>query len=153
MAMFGQIVAAFEEIEKELKLVFPIHPRTKNRVKGSALAGRIEAMKNLLLIEPLGYLDFLCLMSNAALVLTDSGGIQEETTVLGVPCMTLRKNTERPVTITEGTNRLVEITKEGILKGYCKIKEAGKNEDGSYKTPKLWDGKAAERIARIIAGV
>ena len=153
MAMFGQIVAAFEEIEKELKLVFPIHPRTKNRIKGSALAGRIEAMKNLLLIEPLGYLDFLCLMSNAALVLTDSGGIQEETTVLGVPCMTLRKNTERPVTITEGTNRLVEITKEGILKGYCKIKKAGKNEDGSYKTPKLWDGKAAERIARIIAGV
>jgi len=154
MAMFSQIVAAFEEIQKELKLVFPIHPRTRNRIKGNALAGRIEAMKNLLLVEPLGYLDFLCLMSNAALVLTDSGGIQEETTILGVPCMTLRKNTERPVTITEGTNRLVEITKEGILKGYCKIKikRAGKNDDSSHKTPKLWDGKAAQRIVRIIAG-
>jgi UDP-N-acetylglucosamine 2-epimerase (non-hydrolysing) len=152
MATFGQIVAAFEEVEKELKLVFPIHPRTRNRIKDGELGGRIEAMKNLLLIEPLGYLDFLCLMSNAALVLTDSGGIQEETTILGVPCMTLRKNTERPVTITEGTNRLVEITKEGILKGYCKIKRAGKNEDSSYKTPKLWDGKAAQRIVTIIAG-
>lgn len=148
---FGQIIAAFEKIEKEIKLVFPIHPRTRNNIKGSEFEKRIEAMKNLLLFEPLGYLDFLCLMSNAALVLTDSGGIQEETTILGVPCMTLRKNTERPVTITEGTNRLVEITTEGILKGYREVMETSKNICSSHRTPKLWDGKAAERIARIIA--
>jgi len=152
MARFGEIIAAFGEITKEIKLVFPIHPRTINNIKGSDLEKRIGSMDNLLLLEPVGYLDFLCMMSNAALVLTDSGGIQEETTILGVPCMTLRKNTERPVTITQGTNRLVEITKEEILKSYREISKTGKDSCSSHKTPKLWDGKAAERIARIIAG-
>jgi len=107
MDKFGQIIGAFAEIEKEMKLVFPIHPRTKNNIKGSELERKVEGMDNLLLLEPVGYVDFLCLMSNPALVLTDSGGIQEETTILGVPCMTLRENTERPVTIEQGTNRLV----------------------------------------------
>jgi UDP-N-acetylglucosamine 2-epimerase (non-hydrolysing) len=87
-------------------------------------------------------------MSNAALVMTDSGGIQEETTILGIPCMTLRENTERPVTIAEGTNRLVHVTAEEILKSYRQIKQSGSKRG---KIPKLWDGKAAERIARIIA--
>jgi len=91
---FTEIITAFEEIEKEMKLVFPIHPRTRNNIKGSELERKVEAMDNLLLLEPVGYLDFLCLMSNAALVITDSGGIQEETTILGVPCMTLRENTD-----------------------------------------------------------
>ena len=148
---FGEIITAFEEISKEMKLVFPIHPRTRDNIKGSELEGKVEAMDNLLLVEPMGYLDFLCLMSNAALVLTDSGGIQEETTILGVPCMTLRKSTERPVTITEGTNRLVHITAEDILKNYREIMN---NKDSySASVPKFWDGKAAQRIARIIAGV
>ncbi|MBN2137855.1 MAG: UDP-N-acetylglucosamine 2-epimerase (non-hydrolyzing) [Sedimentisphaerales bacterium] len=149
MMMLGEIVSAFEEIEKEIKLVFPMHPRTRNRIGESELAGRIEAMKNLLLVEPLGYLDFLCLMSNAMLVLTDSGGIQEETTVLGVPCMTLRKNTERPVTISDGTNRLVEMTSDGIVKAYRRIRQTGPNTKA--KTPKFWDGRAAERIVKIIS--
>ncbi len=151
VAMFGQIVAAFEEIEKELKLVFPIHPRTRNRIKDGELGGRIEAMKNLLLVEPLGYLDFLCLMSNAAVVLTDSGGIQEETTILGVPCMTLRKNSERPVTIAEGTNCLVEMTAQGIVKAYRRVRQSSENGHVVRpKSPKLWDGRAAQRIVRII---
>lgn len=145
---FGDIITAFEDIEKEMKLVFPIHPRTRNNIKGTDLSERIKAMKNLLLLEPVGYLDFLCLMSNAALVMTDSGGIQEETTILGVPCMTLRPSTERPVTITEGTNRLCSTTAEDIVKNYREIVRNSNN--CTAKVPKFWDGKAAERIAKII---
>jgi len=148
MTKFAEIVTAFETIEKEIKLVFPIHPRTRNNIKETNLEKRIGAMSNLLLLEPVGYLDFLCLTGNAALVMTDSGGIQEETTILGVPCMTLRENTERPVTITEGTNRLVRITSEDILKNYRQIM-AGRDGYKS-KVPKFWDGKAAARIANII---
>ncbi len=148
MNKFGEIVTAFEEISKELKLVFPIHPRTRNNVRGGDLEGRMLAMDNLMLLEPVGYLDFLCLMSNAALVITDSGGIQEETTILGVPCMTLRENTERPVTITEGTNRLVRIQSEDIVSSYREIIE---NIDSfTSKVPKFWDGKAAERMAEVL---
>jgi UDP-N-acetylglucosamine 2-epimerase (non-hydrolysing) len=145
----AEIIASFEVIEKEMKLVFPIHPRTRDNIKGSGLQKRVRAMQNLLLIEPLGYLDFLCLMSKAAFVLTDSGGIQEETTILGIPCMTLRENTERPVTITEGTNRLVPLTAEGILKDFRELRDS--YEKRSHSIPKLWDGKAAQRIVQIIA--
>jgi len=148
MEKFAEIISAFEVIEKDLKLVFPMHPRTRNNIKGTDLGRRVEAMENLILIEPVGYLDFLCLTSNAALIMTDSGGIQEETTILGVPCMTLRENTERPITITEGTNRLVHITTEDILKNYNEIKAT--NFDVAGNIPKFWDGKAAERIANII---
>ena len=146
---FAEIIDAFEEIQKDLKLVFPIHPRTKNNIKKSALKRQIEAMSNLLLTEPLGYLDFLHLMSNAALVITDSGGIQEETTILQIPCMTLRENTERPVTITEGTNCLVHIVTEDILKHYNEIK--ANNFEAKGRIPKYWDGEAAKRIAAIIS--
>lgn len=145
---FAEIITAFEHIEKETKLVFPIHPRTRNNIRNSQLEERLEAMGNLLLIGPVGYLDFLCLMDNAAVAMTDSGGIQEETTILGVPCMTLRENTERPVTITEGTNRLVHITAEDIVRNYREIMDKQQDKCG---VPKLWDGKAAERIAKIIA--
>jgi len=148
---FAEIITAFEEIEKEMKLVFPIHPRTRNNIRSSELEKRVEAMSNLILIEPVGYLDFLCLMSNAALVITDSGGIQEETTILGVPCMTLRENTERPVTIAEGTNRLVHITTEDIIKNYREIRDS--SQDNASSIPKFWDGKAAGRIAKIISEV
>jgi UDP-N-acetylglucosamine 2-epimerase (non-hydrolysing) len=143
-----KIISAFEVIEKDIKLVFPIHPRTRKNIEGSDLQTRISAMDNLILLEPIGYLDFLKLMSNAALVITDSGGIQEETTILGVPCMTLRENTERPVTVTEGTNRLVHIDTKDILKHYDEIK-AGKFE-AKGRIPKFWDGKAAQRIAKTI---
>jgi len=149
MDKFAEIITAFEEIEKEMKLVFPIHPRTRNNIRGSELEGKVEAMDNLLLLEPAGYLDFLCLMSSAALVITDSGGIQAETTILEVPCMTLRENTEWPVTIIEGTNRLVYVTAEDILKNYREIRIVGRQD--SHRIPRFWDGKAAQRIARIIA--
>jgi len=148
MEMLGEILAAFEVIQKDLKLVFPIHPRTKKNIAGSNWEKRVEAMRNLLLIEPVGYLDFLKLTSNAALVMTDSGGIQEETTILGVPCMTLRENTERPVTVTEGTNRLVHINTNDILTNYQELK--ANNFAVSGRIPKFWDGKAAERIAAIL---
>lgn len=149
MDKFREIISAFEEIEKDLKLAFPIHPRTRNNMKGTDLERRISAMDNLILLEPVGYLDFLCLMDNAALVITDSGGIQEETTILGVPCMTLRENTERPVTITEGTNRLVHVTTEDILKHYHEIKNS--NFERGCAIPKFWDGKAAERIVEVLS--
>ena len=103
---------------------------------------------NLHLIEPLGYLDFLKLASNALLVLTDSGGLQEETTILGVPCLTLRENTERPVTIEMGTNQLVGIDPEKIIPAYEKI---AANKHIAGKIPPLWDGKAAARIVNIIS--
>ena len=106
-------------------------------------------MPNLHLLEPIGYLDFLKLTSSAKVVLTDSGGIQEETTVLKIPCITLRENTERPITITEGTNRLVHIDTEDILKHYNEIKANGFETKG--KIPKFWDGKAAQRIADILS--
>lgn len=101
------IFDALEAIQRRLPVVFPVHPRTRSRVEEFGLADRIRNQPNLILTEPLGYLDFLQLYSNSRLVLTDSGGIQEETTALGIPCLTLRQNTERPITVTEGTNRVV----------------------------------------------
>jgi len=145
------ILRAFEEIQKELKLVFPIHPRSRNRIANTNLQKLIDVMANLLLIEPVSYLDFLCLMSRAAVVITDSGGIQEETTILGVPCMTLRKSTERPVTIEQGTNRLVPLTTEGIVKSFREV--ITEDKGNVYRIPELWDGKAADRTVKIIANL
>lgn len=145
----SKIIAAFEMIQKDLKLVFPIHPRTRKNIENSGLKFRIDAMKNLILLEPIGYLDFLKLTANAAVVLTDSGGIQEETTILQVPCMTLRENTERPVTVIEGTNRLVHVDAADILKHYNEIKS--NNFEAKGRIPKFWDGKAAERIADVLS--
>ncbi len=143
------IFGAFAEIQKEMRLVFPIHPRTRKNIQKAGLEEMVAGMKNLLLLEPLGYLEFLNLTSHAAVVMTDSGGIQEETTILGVPCMTLRENTERPITITQGTNRLVHTTTEDIL---AKYRECTRNPlPAGHTCPELWDGQAAERIVRIIA--
>ncbi len=140
------IFDAFEEIAKDLSLVFPMHPRTRKNIEKLGLKGRVDALSALMTPEPLGYLDFLKLTSEAALVLTDSGGIQEETTILRVPCLTLRENTERPVTITEGTNRLVNPTRDSILTAYREQMARGK---GDSSTPKYWDGNAAERICAV----
>lgn len=151
MASLENIVAAFEVIQKDLKLIFPIHPRTRNNIAGTELEQRIKAINNLFLMEPIGYLAFLKLMSHAALVMTDSGGIQEETTILGIPCMTLRENTERPVTITEGTNHMVKLTTEDILRVYSELRDKSFKVDG--KVPCLWDGCAAKRIIQTICKI
>lgn len=145
---FEKILSAFEAIQKDIKLIFPIHPRTRSNLEGSYLRDQVKSMHNLILLEPLSYLDFLKLMSHAAMVMTDSGGIQEETTILGVPCITLRENTERPVTIDQGTNRLVKTTVQNILKAYQELKSV--NFDISGRIPEYWDGKAAERIVNVI---
>ena len=134
----------------KMKMIFPIHPRTKKNLEKFSLLEKAKSIKNLILTEPLGYLDFLCLMNSAALVLTDSGGIQEETTVLGVPCITLRENTERPVTVEQGTNMLVSTDVKKVIKAAQEVLE-GKKMVGAT-VPKMWDGKAAERIVRIILG-
>ncbi|ARN56290.1 UDP-2,3-diacetamido-2,3-dideoxy-D-glucuronate 2-epimerase [Sedimentisphaera salicampi] len=147
---FRKIIEAFREIEKDMPLIFPIHPRTRKNIKEMGFADVISECGNIRLIDPVGYLDFMKLISNAAIVITDSGGIQEETTILQVPCMTLRENTERPVTVAEGTNRLVHIDTSDILENYNQLKADNFNVSG--KIPKYWDGKAAERIAGILSG-
>ena len=145
--VFAEVLSALETIHKDLLLVFPVHPRTVGRLKQFGFWDELQKWKNLKLIEPVGYLDSLCLMANAKLVLTDSGGVQEETTVLGVPCLTIRNNTERPITITEGTNTLVGTSRSKI------VSEAGKILSGHGKqgrAPKFWDGKAAGRIVECL---
>jgi UDP-N-acetylglucosamine 2-epimerase (non-hydrolysing) len=148
-AIFGRILDALEEIQRDMPVLFPIHPRTRRNLENSGLAGRVKAMRQLRLVEPMGYLDFLKLMAAARLVLTDSGGIQEETTILQVPCLTLRENTERPVTCQLGTNQLVGTQTDAILTAYRQAM-AGDSLPGS-RIPPLWDGKAAERIAEQLA--
>jgi UDP-N-acetylglucosamine 2-epimerase (non-hydrolysing) len=140
-----QLFAVFEELHRELPVVFPIHPRTRAMVEGQ-LGGRAPEIR---VIEPLGYLDFLRLMADARMVLTDSGGVQEETTVLGVPCLTLRDNTERPVTVSDGSNRVVGRDPATIRSEIQKIM-AGRAKEG--RTPPLWDGQAAARIVDILEG-
>lgn len=142
-----ELLTAFEQLQAELPVVFPMHPRTRARVQAFGLGARVESMRGLILTEPLGYLDFLNLMMGARLVLTDSGGIQEETTYLQVPCLTLRPNTERRVTITDGTNRLVPLTAEQITAAARGALQA--RRDGA-RVPPLWDGQAAVRIAKIL---
>jgi UDP-N-acetylglucosamine 2-epimerase (non-hydrolysing) len=142
-----KILSAFEIIEKSLPLVFPIHPRARKQIESFGLLTKVESMKNLLLIDPVGYLDFLHLEKHAKIVLTDSGGIQEETTVLGIPCLTLRKNTERPITIKNGTNELVGTNPEKIIESTERIL-AGQHKVGSI--PQYWDGKTALRVAKVL---
>ena len=146
--VLGRILDALEVIQRELPIICPIHPRTRRNLDGSAIGQRVLAMPKLRLIEPASYLDFLKLMASAKLVLTDSGGIQEETTILGVPCLTLRDTTERPITVQVGTNTVVGTDPERIIAAY---REAVGGRRGHTGTPPLWDGKAAHRIAEILA--
>jgi UDP-N-acetylglucosamine 2-epimerase (non-hydrolysing) len=147
--VFGRILRALETIGAKIPIVFPVHPRTRKTLSELGLAERIENAKGLRLIEPLGYLDFLGLYSNARLVLTDSGGIQEETTVLGVPCLTLRENTERPVTVEMGTNIIVGTDPEKITTHALAALNGSGNKTG--RTPPLWDGQTAERILAALS--
>lgn len=142
-AQFQQILEALSIIAEEMPLYFPVHPRTKSRLESLTA---MSACDRLHLIEPLGYLDFLCLMSSSDVVLTDSGGIQEETTALGLPCLTLRNNTERPVTVEEGTNILAGTTKEGILKAW----KLANSERRAVRVPRYWDGQAAGRCRAVL---
>ena len=141
------ILEILNKIQQKIKIVFPVHPRTLKNLNHYNLLNKIKNSKNIILTEPLGYLDFLSLMSNSKFVITDSGGIQEETTVLQVPCVTIRNNTERPVTIKQGTNMLVSTDKAKILE-VCNKLIKGTNVKG--KIHKFWDGKAAKRIVDIL---
>jgi UDP-N-acetylglucosamine 2-epimerase (non-hydrolysing) len=147
LAVVARVVAGTAQ---SLPTVFPVHARTRARLAETGLLTRLEATAGLALSEPLGYLDFLALMSRARLVLTDSGGVQEETTVLGVPCLTMRTTTERPITVTEGTNRLVDpYDAEAVLAAVGETLAALFPE--TVRRPPLWDGHAAERIVTAIA--
>lgn len=154
---FKNIIQGLSEIAKSIPIIFPIHPRTQNQIKEFRLesyfkwhsgnGSKFRKEDGIIdCIEPLGYLEFMKLMSNARLVLTDSGGIQEETTILGIPCVTIRENTERPVTVTNGTNVVAGVKKEGIIKAAL----AQLKRKSIPCTPALWDGKAAERILKAI---
>jgi UDP-N-acetylglucosamine 2-epimerase (non-hydrolysing) len=140
-ARLNSLIEVLRQLSKTLPVVFPVHPRTRARL------GEIRETPGLRLISPLGYLDFLRLLSSARLVLTDSGGIQEETTVLQVPCVTLRENTERPATIERGTNRLAGVEPAAILK--C-ADEALRERVKQPRIPDLWDGRAAARIFDVL---
>jgi UDP-N-acetylglucosamine 2-epimerase (non-hydrolysing) len=146
-----EICEALDQISEDMRVIFSCHPRTAERLKRFGLADRfgdsVRAGDRVIRVEPFGYLDFLRLSSQAAVILTDSGGIQEEATILGVPCLTLRANTERPVTIMEGTNRLCGNRKDAIVTAF---KEALKPGDEPRRRPEKWDGKAAERIVSVL---
>jgi len=153
------ILVALNELSKEIPIIFPAHPRTIKQIKYFNLLEMVNYEENFLsnklmktnckvmALPPLGYIDFLCLLSNSTIVLTDSGGIQEETTILGIPCLTLRNNTERPITIKEGTNIIVGNNPDKIIKEALRVL---KNGIRRKKNPKYWDGKAAKRIVSVL---
>jgi UDP-N-acetylglucosamine 2-epimerase (non-hydrolysing) len=143
--MLNSIITTLDELSQDIPVIFPVHPRTKKRIFDFGLG--LSENGRLNLTDPLGYLDFLELQKNASIVITDSGGIQEETTFLGVPCLTVRENTERPITVKMGTNIVVGQDMERLKS------EVGNILDGKAKKgriPPLWDGKASERIAEVI---
>lgn len=144
----SRLVDALLEASRQLRLVFPVHPRTKAKLDRFGLAERLSASEDIVQLSPLGYLDLLALTSQARVVVTDSGGLQEETTVLGVPCLTARPNTERPITVEVGTSTLVGNDPDELRTQLHAVL------DGRYKLggrPHLWDGLAAERIAAVLA--
>ncbi len=138
----SEIVSALRVISEDLPLYWPVHPRTRARIE----AGGIPMPERITLLEPLGYVEFLHMQAKASLILTDSGGVQEESTVLGVPCLTLRDNTERPVTTERGTNRLAGTSRESILKAWREVR----NSPGGGDVPPLWDGQAGPRCREAI---
>jgi len=141
------LLTSLIEIGKHIKIIFPMHPRTKKNIQNFGLSNYVNSSKNIIFTEPLGYFDFLKLEMNAKLILTDSGGVQEESTYFRVPCLTLRENTERPITISEGTNQLVDLNVTSIVNNSLEIIE-GKVKQG--KIPKHWDGKTAERVVMVL---
>ncbi len=159
--VFRNILAGLEELSTDCPVVFPVHPRTRRRITEFGLESRLGATagedsecarssgncgRGIILIDPLGYLDFLCLMKHATLVVTDSGGIQEETTILGIPCVTVRENTERPVTVESGTNTIAGTKPDTIRDAICRQMSRKRNDS----VPKYWDGQAAARIVHFL---
>lgn len=139
-ATLAGLLGALGTVAREIPIVFPAHPRTRARMEG------LDVPPGIVITEPLGYLDFLALQADAAVVMTDSGGIQEETTALGVPCLTLRETTERPITVSEGTNRLVGTDPVAIVEAAHAVLRG----EVVRRCPALWDGHAAPRIARVM---
>lgn len=146
---FLQLLDAIEHIQQRIQIVFPVHPRTAARLKTGRLGKRIGSLSNLKIIDPLGYHDFIGLLDRARIILTDSGGIQEESTTLGIPCLTLRENTERPITIDNGTNQLAGKKAARIVRLANAVLDAPIARRTSR--PARWDGRAAERIVAILA--
>jgi UDP-N-acetylglucosamine 2-epimerase (non-hydrolysing) len=140
------ILDRLRPVAEDFRILFPVHPRTARRLVEAGLENRAAFLER---FEPFGYLEFLALMDHAALVLTDSGGIQEETTVLGVPCFTLRDNTERPITLEQGTNTLVGADARGLADALDELRRGGGKP---VRVPELWDGRAGERVASVLAG-
>jgi UDP-N-acetylglucosamine 2-epimerase (non-hydrolysing) len=141
-AVLGPLIEALGTISTEIPLVFPVHPRARLHLDA------ITIPRSLRLVPPAGYLDFLALEAGARLAITDSGGVQEETTVLGVPCLTVRDSTERPITVSEGTNTVVGLDPQRLI---AEVKRA-LTETVEPKEPPLWDGHAADRIADVLVG-
>jgi len=145
-ANLKRLIDILSAFSKDNPVIFPVHPRTKQQLESNGLYGEIKNNPGILLTEPLSYFAFLKLISNAGLVITDSGGVQEETSFLNVPCITFRKNTERPVTVTHGTNRVVGLEPARVA---AAIDEILSGAGGAHKIPELWDGRAAERIIAV----
>jgi UDP-N-acetylglucosamine 2-epimerase (non-hydrolysing) len=144
--VFKQLLGTVRLVSEQLPVIFTVHPRTRNRIEALGLQTLLETPR-IACLPPLGYLEMLGLISGARLVMTDSGGLQEETTVVGVPCITLRNNTERPVTVDQGTNTVVGTDRRKIMSVLGDVLEHGGKRG---RTPELWDGKAAERIKRVL---
>ncbi len=147
-AVFERLVEAIRIISQDVPVIFPVHPRTRPVVARSTAATALVRGGRLRLVDPLGYLEFIGLMDSSRAVLTDSGGIQEETTILGVPCLTMRDNTERPVTVTQGTNRIVATDPQRILEAW---RDVMSGESRPAAPPPFWDGQASKRIVEVIA--
>lgn len=141
-----RLVRLFVELSEHLPLIFPVHPRTRDRLQAFGLMDGLKKSQ-IAVVEPLGYLELLGLLLDAELVITDSGGLQEETTALGVPCLTVRENTERPITVTEGTNTVVGTDADTIRRAFKDVLQSGGKRG---RVPALWDGHAADRIADIL---
>lgn len=146
-AVLGALLDLLQWMQQEISVVLPLHPRTRKRLEESSSLQRLDGMANLKLSGPLGYLDFLCLTASSKFVLTDSGGLQEETTALGIPCLTLRARTERPITVATGTNTVVGSEPERIRAAVTDILN-GRGKVGAI--PELWDGRASERVAKAL---
>jgi len=149
-AALGPLVRAVGAAARRLPIVFPVHPRTRDRLDASGLGTALAQLRGVSTTAPLGYLDMLALMAGAHVVLTDSGGVQEETTYLGVPCLTLRESTERPATVSDGTNRVIGGRPARIL---AEIERVLDGDRPAVRCPPLWDGHAAERVAQVLAGI